>query len=336
MTDDPRRAVAHSPEVHPLQATPELEEARRVLRCEAAALIHLADALDESFLKAVDLIAAAQGRCILTGMGKSGHVARKIAATLASTGTPAFFVHPAEANHGDLGMIQPTDVVIALSNSGETAELFPTLSYCARYQIPLIVFTSQAHSTLAQAAASAVILPALQEACPLGLAPMTSTTAMMALGDALSAALLTRNHFSSQNFGLFHPGGTLGKRLRTARDVMYQGEDMPLIQPEAPMEEALLQMTSKRFGCVGVVDAQGSLIGIVTDGDLRRHMRPDFLKLRVRQVMTPHPQTLSPCALLEEALFIMNTRQITSLFITPKDARTPLGIIHIHDCLRPA
>ena len=232
---------------------------------------------------AVDLLARATGRVVVSGMGKSGHVARKIAATLASTGTPALFVHPAEASHGDLGMIVPGDAVLALSNSGETAELADLVAHSRRFGLPLVAITARAGSTLADAADVALTLPAAAEACPMGLAPTTSTTMQMALGDAIAVALLTRRGFTAADFHQIHPGGRLGTRLRRVRDLMHAGDAMPLAPPDMPMDRALLLMTEKRFGCLGVVDASGRLVGIVTDGDLRRAMGPDLLS---RQVAT--------------------------------------------------
>jgi arabinose-5-phosphate isomerase len=265
-------------------------------------------------------------------MGKSGHVARKIAATLASTGTPAQFVHPAEASHGDLGMIAASDAVLALSNSGDTAELGDIVAYAARFRIPLVAMTRRAPSVLAEAADVALVLPATEEACPLGLAPTTSTTMMLALGDAIAVALLERKGFSSEDFKVFHPGGRLGRRLLRVADIMHGGSAVPLVPRGAPMSEAVLVMTAKSFGCVGVTEA-GRLAGIVTDGDLRRHMESDLLARAVEEVMTASPKTIGPGALAAEALGIMNERAITSLMVVDEERR-PLGILHIHDCLR--
>lgn len=313
----------------------DLDVARRVLATEAAGLRALSAALDDGFLRAVELIAAAAGRVVVSGMGKSGHVGRKIAATLASTGTPALFVHPAEASHGDLGMIVPGDLVLALSNSGETAELADLVAHARRFGLPLIAITARARSTLAQAADIALLLPAAIEACPMGLAPTTSTTMQMALGDALAVALLTRRGFTPADYRMFHPGGRLGARLRRVREVMHEGDALPLADPDAPMDRALLLMTEKRFGCLGVIDASGRLIGIVTDGDLRRAMGPELLARRARDVMTRSPQTIGPDAFAAEALHAMNmrARPITALFVVD-DAGRPVGILHIHDLLR--
>ncbi len=313
----------------------DLGVARAVLRTEAAGLQALAGSLGGSFARAVDLLAAATGRVVVSGMGKSGHVARKVAATLASTGTPALFVHPAEASHGDLGMIVPGDAVLALSNSGETVELADLVAHSRRFALPLVAITARAGSALALAADVALTLPDAAEACPMGLAPTTSTTMQMALGDALAVALLTRRGFTEAEFHQFHPGGRLGTRLRRAGDLMHEGDAVPLAPPDTAMDRALLLMTEKRFGCLGVVDAAGRLVGIVTDGDLRRAMGPDLLSRRVGDIMTRSPRTIAPDALAAEALQVMNARErpITSLFVVDQGGR-PLGILHIHDLLR--
>jgi arabinose-5-phosphate isomerase len=262
-------------------------------------------------------------------------VARKIAATLASTGAPALFVHPAEASHGDLGMIVPGDAVLALSNSGETAELADLVAHSRRFGIPLVAITARGGSTLAAAADVALLLPAAREACPLGLAPTTSTTMQMALGDALAVALLTRRGFGPAEFRQFHPGGKLGARLRRVREIMHGAEALPLGGPDTPMDAALVLMTGKRFGCLGVVDGQGRLCGIFTDGDLRRAMGPGLLSRRLGEVMNAHPRTIGPEMLAAEALHLMNApeRPITALFVVDP-ARRPVGILHIHDLLR--
>ncbi len=316
-------------------ADDDLAAARGVLATEAAALGALAKALDGRFSAAVGLLGAAGGRVVVSGMGKSGHVGRKIAATLASTGTPALFVHPAEASHGDLGMIVAGDAVLALSNSGETAELADLIAYTRRFALPLVAITANADSALALAADVALILPEAPEACPLGLAPTTSTTLQMALGDALAVALLQRRGFGPADFRAFHPGGRLGARLRRVRELMHTGAEMPLAPPSLPMDAALLRITEKRFGCLGVVDAAGHLVGIVTDGDLRRAMGPDLLYRTAGDIMTRTPLTIGPEALAAEALHLMNAgpRQITALFIVD-GANTPLGVLHVHDLLR--
>lgn len=310
----------------------DIEAARRVFRLEAEALRALAEALDESFVHAVDLIDGARARAIVTGMGKSGHIARKISATLASTGTPSFYVHPGEASHGDLGMITGDDVVLALSNSGETPELGDTVNYCRRFGVPLIAITGRAGSSLAENASCTLLLPAVAEACPMGLAPTTSTTAMLALGDALAIALLDRKGFTAEDFQVLHPGGNLGQSLLRVVDLMHTGEALPLIDAAARVGDAILVMTAKGFGCAGVVDPQGQLLGIITDGDLRRHMSDALLKLRCNEVMTPAPKTIRGQALASEALGLMNANKITSLFVA--DETRPVGILHIHDCLR--
>jgi arabinose-5-phosphate isomerase len=313
----------------------DLDVARSVLHTEAAGLHALAAGLAANFGDAVDLLARATGRVVVSGMGKSGLVARKIAATLASTGTPALFVHPAEASHGDLGMVVPGDAVIALSNSGETAELADLVAHSRRFGLPLVAITARAGSTLAAAADVALTLPAAAEACPMGLAPTTSTTMQMALGDAIAVALLTRRGFTAADFHQIHPGGRLGTRLRRVRDLMHRGDAIPLAPPGLPMDRALLVITEKRFGCLGVVNASGRLVGIVTDGDLRRAMGPDLLSRQVASVMTPEPRTIAPDALAGEALHTMNAneRPITTLFVVDATSR-PLGILHIHDLLR--
>jgi arabinose-5-phosphate isomerase len=316
-------------------AMTDLEVGRAVLRAERAGLDALAASLDGGFAEAVGRLAGIIGRVVVSGMGKSGHVARKIAATFASTGTPALFVHPAEASHGDLGMIVPGDAVLALSNSGETAELADLIAHTRRFGILLVAITGRAASTLAQAADVALLLPEAAEACPMGLAPTTSTTMQLALGDALAVALLSRRGFSPADFQLYHPGGKLGARLRRVSELMHTGDALPLAPPDLPMEQALLLMTGKGFGCVGVVAADGALAGIVTDGDLRRAMGPDLLARRVGEIMNPSPLTARPEMLAAEAVRVMNERKrpITALFVLDP-ARRPVGLLHIHDLLR--
>jgi arabinose-5-phosphate isomerase len=315
--------------------TQDIETARAVLAAEAEGLRALAAGLDAGFARAVGLLFGATGRVVVSGMGKSGHVARKIAATLASTGTPALFVHPAEASHGDLGMIVPGDAVLALSNSGETAELADLIAHASRFGLPLVAITGRAGSTLARAASVALVLPPAAEACPMGLAPTTSTTMQLALGDALAVALIARRGFGAADFRVFHPGGKLGAQLRRVRELMHAGAAMPLAPLAMRMPEALVLMTEKRFGCLGVVDGQGRLAGILTDGDLRRAMGPDLLAREVAAVMTPKPRTIGAEALAAEALHLMNARErpITALFVVDADGR-PTGILHIHDLLR--
>jgi len=309
-----------------------LSSAQRVLRLEAAGIEALARSLDDAFSRALDLLSEVTGRVIVSGMGKSGHVARKVAATLASTGTPASFVHPAEASHGDLGMVTAHDAVIAFSNSGETPELADLVNYAKRYQIPLIGITGRAGSTLATAADAALVLPDSQEACPMGLAPTTSTTVMLALGDAIAVAMLERKGFSADDFHALHPGGKLGRKLLRVGTIMHTGDAVPVVAPETPMAEALIIMSSKSFGCVAIVSDAGRLLGIVTDGDLRRHMSDDFLSLTAGEVMTANPKTIRPDALASEALGFMTSRSITNLFVVEDDR--PVGIVHVHDCLR--
>jgi arabinose-5-phosphate isomerase len=309
----------------------DIAAARAVLATEAAALTALANGLDSSLVRALDRIGGAN-RLVVSGMGKSGHVARKIAATFASTGTPSLFVHPAEASHGDLGMITPADAVLALSNSGETPELADLVDYTRRFAIPLIAITGRAESTLARAADVTLVLADAPEACPMGLAPTTSTTQMLALGDALAVALLARKGFTAADFRLFHPGGRLGRRLLRVRDLMHAGAEVPLAPASTPMHAAILAMTAGRFGCLGLVAEDGTLAGIITDGDLRRAMAPDLLTRSAAEVMTPTPRTIGADALAAEALRTMNDRRITALFVT--EAGRPVGILHVHDLLR--
>ena len=313
--------------------TDPLDIARRVIGIEAQALVLLAASLDDRFTKAADLILAAKGRVIVSGMGKSGHIARKMAATFASTGTPAQFVHPAEASHGDLGMMLQGDVVLVLSNSGETPELADIVAHTRRFDIPLIGIASRPDSTLLRAADVALVLPQAEEACGTGVVPTTSTTMMLALGDALAVALMERRAFTPEHFRVFHPGGKLGARLTKVRDLMHT--DLPLIGADRPMSEALLAISRYGFGVVGVMGQDGALQGIITDGDLRRHME-GLLSLTAAQVMTANPRSVAPDALAEVALSVMNDRKITCLFV--KDAPDPtlpaLGILHIHDLLR--
>jgi arabinose-5-phosphate isomerase len=309
----------------------DIENGKAVLTQEIAGLNALIETLGGEFADAVCCLSVIKGRVIVTGMGKSGHVARKIAATMASTGTPAYFVHPAEASHGDLGMITADDAVLALSNSGETAELSAIINYCKRFSIPLIGVVRRKNSMLVDAADIAMVLPEIPEACATG-APTTSTTMMMALGDAISVALVKRRGFGKADFSVFHPGGKLGKAFILASDLMHDNSELPLVHADDKMREVLLIMTSKRFGCAGVVDENKTLIGIITDGDLRRHMSADLLEKPASEVMKTTPLTIRPTALAAEALAIMNERAITSLFVT--EAQKPVGIVHIHDCLR--
>jgi arabinose-5-phosphate isomerase len=311
-----------------------LATARRVIAIEAEALALLGAALDDSFARAVDLILSAKGRIIVSGMGKSGHIGRKITATLASTGTPAQFVHPAEASHGDLGMISDADVVLMLSNSGETPELADIIAYTRRFGIPMIGVASRADSTLLKAADVAIVLPRAPEACGTGIVPTSSTTMTLALGDALAIALMEHRRFTPEDFRDFHPGGKLGAQLSRVRDLMHAGGALPLVMITTPMSDALLTISQKGFGVVGVTDPDGRLVGIVTDGDLRRHM-DGLLSHTAGEVMTPAPRTIAPDALAQEAVARMNAKKITCLFaVNPAGDGRPEGLIHIHDCLR--
>lgn len=308
--------------------------ARRVISTEAEGLRLLAEGLGESFAAAVRAILDAPGRVIVSGMGKSGHVGRKIAATLASTGTPAHFVHPAEASHGDLGMLAKGDVALVLSNSGETPELADIIAYTRRFGIALIAVASRAESTLVRQSDVALILPAAPEACGQGIVPTTSTTMTLALGDALAVALMEHRKFTPEHFRTFHPGGKLGARLAKVVDLMHRAEALPLVPETAPMEQALLVMSQKSFGVAGVTDAGGALSGIITDGDLRRHMA-GLLGLTAAEVMTRNPRTIGPEALAETAVALMNEKKITCLFVVdPAGSRAVAGLLHIHDCLR--
>ena len=308
--------------------------AKQTIDREVEALRALENSLDNSLSAALDLMESVKGRVIVTGMGKSGHIGRKIAATLASTGTPSFFIHPAEASHGDLGMLTEEDVVLAISNGGESRELSDILVYCKRYGIPLIAMTKNPESTLGKAGDILLKLPDNGEACPLGLAPTSSTTATLVYGDILAIGLIERKGFTKTDYKRRHPGGKLGAILQKVSDLMHTGEEMPLVNEQTNMQEALLVMSSKMLGCVGIVNDKGELTGIITDGDLRRFLTPDILKNKVTTVMTHNPKTIEPDVLAAEALKTMNTtgRGITQLFVLQD--KKPIGIIHIHDCLR--
>ncbi|MCH1568006.1 MAG: KpsF/GutQ family sugar-phosphate isomerase [Parvibaculales bacterium] len=309
-----------------------LTSARNTLTAEANGLAQLSDALGDNFVAAIDLLADVKGRVIISGMGKSGHIGNKIAATMASTGTPAYFVHPAEASHGDLGMITADDVVLALSWSGGTQELTGLLTYTKRFNIPLIAITSGADSQLGQAATICLTLPKAEEACPNGLAPTTSTTMQLALGDALAVALLERRNFSAADFKNFHPGGKLGASLSRIEDVMHKGDDLPLATETMKMDEAIVVMTEKGFGCLGITDDGGHLAGIITDGDLRRHMGDDLLSKSVSDIMTDKPHTIRGDKLTAEALSLMQELKIQCLFVS--DDGTPKGLVRVLDLLR--
>ncbi|MEO1192064.1 MAG: KpsF/GutQ family sugar-phosphate isomerase [Pseudomonadota bacterium] len=309
-----------------------LASAKRVLQLEADALLALEKQLDSCLVDAMNAILGVSGRVIVTGMGKSGHIARKIAATLASTGTPALFVHPGEASHGDLGMVAREDAVLALSNSGNTAELSDIVAYTRRFQIPLIAMTSGATSQLAEQSDVCLLLAKAPEACPLGLAPTTSTTMMLALGDALAVGLLERRGFSQDDFKVYHPGGSLGTMLLRVSELMHGEDSLPLCLPHTAMPSAIKIMTSKQFGCVGVVDDHGKLVGVMTDGDLRRNLDRSLAQETVGDVMTKAPKTIRARALAAEALQMMDANKITVLFVV--DEGRPVGLIQLYDCLR--
>ena len=320
-----------------------MEAGRRVLRLESDALKVLAESLDQSFVDAVTTMADCAGRLVVSGMGKSGHIAGKVAATFASTGTPAQFVHPAEASHGDMGAITPADVVLLFSNSGETKEIGDLIAHTRRYRIPLIGVASRRDSMLIRSSDIGLVLPTVDEACPMGLAPTTSTTLMIGLGDALAVSLMERRGFSADDYRILHPGGELGKSLIRVLDIMHTGDEIPLVAQDAPMRDAIREITEKQLGCTGVVDQNGALVGIITDGDLRRQIGADLLSLKAGEVMTPGPRTIWGGALAAEAVGLMNKppNPITCLFVTsdpdeqhPRGGTKPSGILHLHDCLR--
>lgn len=318
------------------EASPAVASALRTLEAEAGGIAALAAAmhadLGSAFNGAVSLIREAKGRVIVSGLGKSGHIGRKMAATFASTGTPAFFVHAAEASHGDLGMITPDDVIIALSWSGETAELKSLINYSRRFRIGLIAITAEANSTLGDAADICLTLPKAREACPHNLAPTTSSLMQLALGDALAVSLLESRGFTPVDYSVLHPGGKLGAMLKFVRDLMHTGEAVPVKPLGTMMSEAMVEMTSNNFGCVAILDDRGTLVGIVTDGDVRRHMRPDLMTATVDEVMTKNPKSVGPDLLASEALAILNSSKITALIVT--EDRKPVGILRLHDVLR--
>ena len=308
-----------------------LASGRAVIAREVEGLQAVSSALDGKFVELVGRISKLKGRVIISGMGKSGHIGKKIAATLASTGTPAYFVHPSEASHGDLGMITPDDLVLCLSNSGETHELRDIISYTRRFSIPLVALVRRDESMLVEAADIAIVLPEVPEAGPVG-APTTSTTMMLAFGDAVAVALMEKKGFSKNDFGVYHPGGKLGSQFIRVADLMHQGDELPLVEETTPMEQVLLVMTAKRFGCAGVTNKAGEMTGMVTDGDLRRHMGNALITKTAKEVMTVSPVTITPTMLAAEGLGIMNSKSITCLFVL--DGKKPVGILHIHDCLR--
>lgn len=318
----------------------DLAAARRVFDYAGEAIKLLSVTLDGEFTRAVDQLLAVKGRVVVSGIGKSGHVGRKIAATLASTGTPAHFVHPAEASHGDLGAIARQDALLMLSWSGESAELSDLITYAKRFRIPLIAMANNPQSTLLQAADVALAMPSVREACPMGMAPTTSTTLMLVLGDALAVALMERRRFSADDYRNFHPGGALGRALIRVCDLMHGAAELPIADENASLRVAMEAMAKGRFGCVGLVDKKGGLTGIITDGDLRRHWDRDLRAVKAADVMTRDPKTTLSDRLAAEALAFMNDKQITQLFVLDAKAKTktktkkPVGILHIHDCLR--
>jgi arabinose-5-phosphate isomerase len=313
-----------------------IASALRTLDAESSGLTALATALQnglgEAFQAAVEVLGGAEGRVIVSGIGKSGHIGRKIAATLASTGTPAFFIHPSEAAHGDLGMVTAKDVLLAISWSGETIELKTLVTYSRRFAVPLISITSRAASALGQSSDIVIELPRASEACPHGLAPTTSTTMQLVIGDCLAVALLEARGFTASDFKVFHPGGSLGAQLKFVADLMHKDDRLPLARVDEPMTGALVTMTEKALGCLGIIDGDGKLVGIITDGDLRRHMGPNLLSATAGQIMTPNPKTIKATALASSALDILNKSRITALFVV--DAGRPIGLLHVHDLLR--
>ncbi len=330
------RAVVAPLKQKPKAGASAAKSAVRTLALEAEGLGALREVLEGklsgAFNRAVELLAGARGRVIVTGIGKSGHVGQKIAATFASTGSPAFFVHPSEASHGDLGMIMRDDVILALSWSGETVELKPIITYSRRFSVPLISITSNAGSALGGQSDVVLEMPKAKEACPMGLAPTTSTTMQLALGDCLAIALLEAKGFTAHDFKMIHPGGSLGASLKYVSDTMQKGDRLPLARENTPMSEAILTMTAKSLGCLGVVDAKGKLIGVVTDGDLRRHMGAGLMHADAKDIMSRNPKTIPPGMLTSQAIEILNASRITALFVVEKGK--PVGLVHIHDLLR--
>lgn len=308
-----------------------IDSAVKTINCEIEGLKSIINVLDNNYVDAIDLILQCKGRVIISGMGKSGHIANKIAATMASTGTPSFFIHPAEASHGDLGMITKDDVVMLLSNSGETKELRDIIFYCKRFEIPIISIVRKADSELANSAKIPLILSNASEASKIN-APTTSTTMMLALGDAIAISLAEAKGFNSENFGVFHPGGKLGSAFIRVKEIMRKESNIPLVKENSLMSEVLLEMTSKHIGCTGVTNNAGVLVGIITDGDLRRHIKNDFLQQRASEIMTKNPLEISPETIALETVVLMNKKSITSLFVT--DNKKVVGVLHIHDCLR--
>ncbi len=312
----------------------ELDIARTAILDEVAGLTSLSQKLDMAYLKAVDYLNNCKGRIIVSGIGKSGHIARKIAATFTSTGTPAYFLHPSEASHGDLGIVQEEDAILILSNSGETPELSDLITHTRRFNAPLIAITQKKESALAKAATVILEIPTVKEACPMGLAPTTSTVMMLALGDALAVSLLHRKGFGASDFKILHPGGQLGRKLLYVRELMRTGPKIPLSHTGTLMSEALIIMTQQAMGCIGIIDSAHKLQGVITDGDLRRHMGDQLLISKVEEIMTTNPKTIQPNALIAEAINIMNAARVTNLFVVENNSMKPLGILHIHDCLK--
>lgn len=308
-----------------------LNSARKTIEAEIAGLNSLLEFLGDSFVQAIDTILQSKGRVIVSGMGKSGHIANKIAATMASTGTAAFAIHPGEASHGDLGMITKDDVVILLSNSGETKELKDIIYYCKRFSIPIIGIVRRKDSELANAADIDLVLPEIPEATSIK-APTTSTTMMLALGDALAITLMEAKGFSNKDYGVFHPGGKLGAEFIKVKDLMRKNQDLPIVDKNSDIERILLEMTSKHLGCTGVEDEEGNLVGIITDGDIRRHINKDFMSLLASQLMTKAPTVIEEQTLAIQAFALMNEKKITNLFVVSN--KKAIGILHIHDCLR--
>ena len=313
-----------------------IDSAKTVLNTEIHGLNLLRNTIDDAFVQAANVMFRTKGRVIISGMGKSGHIGQKIAATLASTGTPSFFVHPSEASHGDLGMLTKNDTLITISNSGESREMGDIISFSRRFGIPMIAITSVPTSTMAQAADIVLLIPGKKEApeaCPLGMAPTTSTTTTIALGDALAVALLEMRGFTKEQFHDRHPGGKLGHVLLKVSDIMAKGDDMPLVRPDTMMADALVVMTGKSLGCLGITDDDGRLIGVITDGDLRRHMTADIIVRRAGDIMTKSPKTIPPNMLGTEAVGLMNAAKITNLFVVDADGK-PLGVLHLHHLLQ--
>ncbi|MBF8254290.1 MAG: kdsD [Deltaproteobacteria bacterium] len=314
-----------------------LQRAKTVLEIEARGITSMIDRLDDNFARAIELLHGCRGKVVVTGMGKSGLIGRKISATLASTGTPSFFLHSGDAVHGDIGMVMKGDVILAVSNSGDTDEILKLLPHFKRHGFKLIVMTGKPDSTLAQAGHVVLDVGVAEEACPLGLAPTASTTAALAMGDALAVVLLEKKGFKEEDFAVRHPGGILGRKLLLlVEDLMHRGDQVPLVNQDTPMKEALFEITSKRLGVTGVVDAQGKLVGVITDGDLRRALERhrDILDLKARDLMTRDPKTITAEKLAAEAVAVMERYPITSLFVLKNGSRTPLGLIHLHDLVK--